>query len=153
MQNLNIKWVDQDEMPMDLLLLADPDEEVVFSYFMHADSYLGTMDGEIAGGFVLMQLWNTMFEIMNIAVYPAHQRKGIGVQLLRFAQQEAKRKGAKRLRICTADTSKHQVKLYEKVGFSITEIDKDYFIKVYEEPIFENGKQCVDRVVMEMDVM
>lgn len=74
------------------------------------------------------------------------QGKGIGKQLIRHAIAEAKAAGFHTVEIGTGNSSIQQLALYQKCGFRMTSIDHDFFLKHYDEPIFENGIQCMDMV-------
>jgi len=41
-----------------------------------------------------------------------------------------------------------QLKLYRKLGFNLTEIKKNFFLDHYTEPIFENGIQAKDMLIL-----
>ena len=71
---------------------------------------------------------NTL-EIINIAIDPNYQGKGYAKKLLKFAINNAKNKGFKHIEIGTANSSINQLALYQKVGFIINYIDKDFFLK------------------------
>jgi hypothetical protein len=38
----------------------------------------------------------------------------------------------------------YQLAFYQRHGFRVTSIDRDFFIKNYSEPIFEDGIQLFD---------
>ena len=57
-----------------------------------------------------------------------------------------KKKGYKKIEIGTGNSSLGQLALYQKCGFRITGIDIDFFIRCYQEEIFENGIQCRDMI-------
>ena len=40
---------------------------------------------------------------------------------------------------------------YQKLGFNMTEIRRDYFTQNYPEPIWENGIQCKHMIMFEYD--
>lgn len=46
----------------------------------------------------------------------------------------------------------YKLALYQKCGFRMTGIDKDFFVRHYEEAIFENGIQVVDMVRLSQDI-
>ncbi|HAA21381.1 MAG TPA: GNAT family N-acetyltransferase, partial [Cytophagales bacterium] len=79
----------------------------------------------------------------------AHQGKGWGTALLRHATQNAKRQGYQRLRIGTADASVAQQRLYSREGFLPEGRITDFFTTHYPEPLFDQGTQCRDMIVME----
>jgi ribosomal protein S18 acetylase RimI-like enzyme len=55
--------------------------------------------------------------IHGLAVAPAYQRRGIGRQLLEAAIEEARRRGAQRLRLRVLATNEEALRLYAAVGF------------------------------------
>lgn len=78
-------------------------------------------------------------ELVNIAVAKEKQGKGLGKQLVHHAKQNAKTQGYKTMEVGTGNSSISQLILYQKCGFRITGIDRDFFIRHYSEKIFENG--------------
>ena len=92
------------------------------------------------------------YEIKNIAVADDHQGRGHGRRLLAFAIDHVRARGARRLHIGTGNSSIGQLALYQKVGFRIVAIDRDFFTRHYPEPLHENGIPCRDmlRLVLEL---
>lgn len=80
---------------------------------------------------------------MNIAVSPAVQQHGVGTQLLGYVIEKVKESGAHRLEVGTG-TFGYQLTFYQRQGFRVDYIDKDFFLKNYPEPIIENGIQHKD---------
>lgn len=70
-------------------------------------------------------------EILDVAVAPALQRGGVGVRLLQWACDEAKRQCAAILRLEVRITSVPAITLYERFGFTRCGLRKAY----YEEGI------------------
>ncbi len=64
--------------------------------------------------------------------------------LLKDSFERATKRGFKEILIGTADIATKQLYLYQKVGFEIFDVKKDFFIEKYPEPIFENGVQLKD---------
>ncbi len=56
--------------------------------------------------------------IYRLAVSPHHQNRGIGALALRFAAEEAGKRGAKYLRLLVGDQNEPAIHLYRKCGFS-----------------------------------
>ncbi|OAB47027.1 GNAT family N-acetyltransferase [Paenibacillus antarcticus] len=130
--------------PMALLLLADPKEQAIQAYITRSKCYVQELDGKIVGTYVILPTRSYTIEIMNVAVEESLQGKGIGQQLIQHAIQTSKELGYSCIEIGTGNSSIPQLYLYQKCGFRIVGIDKDYFIRHYDEPIFENGLQCRD---------
>ena len=145
---INILRLDDiDQLPLDLLLLADPSQEQVMKYASNGECYVAvTRDEEVVGVYVLLQLDEQTAEIMNIAVAERKQGKGLGKKLILHALEGAKSLGVKKVEIGTGNSSIGQLALYQKCGFRITGIIENFFIQNYSEPIFENGIQCRDMV-------
>jgi aminoglycoside 6'-N-acetyltransferase I len=136
------------EIPYDLLLLADPSREMIDSFLPHSDLYLALDSGNVIGLVVLFPLDSDTAEIKNIAVKPEHQGKGIGKWLLENILSVAREKHFRRLIIGTANSMAR----YQKVGFKVYAVKKDFLIENYPEPIFENGIQASDMIMLECDL-
>ncbi len=138
--------------PWDLLLLADPSRSQVNQYLSKGHCYIAMLNDEIVGEYVLLQKTHTRFEIMNLAVTPKFQRQGIGLQLIKRALTEAKQRGATLVDIGTGNSSIAELKLYQRVGFNITHIEKGYFTAQYPRTIIENGITRKDKICLSINV-
>jgi ribosomal protein S18 acetylase RimI-like enzyme len=145
-----------EETPYDLLLLADPERDMVDGYlsgsqvFLVRDQSAPDQTGTPVGVLVLTPLAEGEWEIKNIAVREDRQGAGIGRQLLNFAVDEARRRGIQALEIGTGNSSLGQLALYQKCGFRVDRVEHDFFTRNYPEPIFENGIQCRDMIMLRM---
>ncbi|MCR9142663.1 MAG: GNAT family N-acetyltransferase [bacterium] len=109
-------------------------------------------DSDIVGLYVILETRPRTIEIMNVAVLPELQGQGIGKDLVRHAIERARTKGAKSIEIGTGNSSVGQLALYQKMGFRILGIDFDYFVRFYEEPLYENGIQVRDMIRLAQDL-
>mgnify|MGYP002553211527 FL=1 len=151
---MNIRLLNDDEQPpMNLLLLADPSKAMIGEYLHRGECYLSEEDGEIIGVYVLLPTRPGTIEIVNLAVEEGRQGMGIGKALVMDAIHRARSQGYKTLEIGTGNSSISQLALYQKCGFRITGIDRDFFIRHYEEKIFENGIPCLDMVRLSQDIL
>ncbi|MGE7183447.1 GNAT family N-acetyltransferase [Peribacillus sp. NPDC006672] len=132
--------------PMHLLLLADPSRELVKAYLESGTCFVAEMDKRIIGVYVLLQKGPELIEIMNIAVDERHHGRGIGRQLIGHAISYAREQGYKMMEIGTGNSSIGQLALYQKCGFRMIGIDRDFFNRHYSEAFYENGIQCQDMV-------
>jgi ribosomal protein S18 acetylase RimI-like enzyme len=147
MMNLRIRKLSHDEeVPLDLLLLADPSEKIIKSYFDRRRCYVAELDNEIVGIYVLLPTRPKTVEIVNVAVKEEKHGQGIGKLLVEHAVRIAKEAGNMTVEIGTGNSSIGQLALYQKCGFRITGIDQDFFTRHYEEVIVENGIQCRDMI-------
>ncbi|WP_405108883.1 GNAT family N-acetyltransferase [Paenibacillus sp. FSL K6-1217] len=141
-----------EQAPTELLLLADPSPKLVEDYVARGQCFIAEKDQQVVGVYVLLPTRPETAELVNIAVNEAFQSQGIGKQLVNHAIQEARRLGFKTLEIGTGNSSIGQLALYQKCGFRITGIDKDFFIRHYSEEIYENGMQVVDMIRLSQDL-
>lgn len=149
LNQLKIFPISAAKAPMFLLLEADPSEEKVKSYLKKSHCFVGELDEKIVGVFVLQPINEQIIELLNIAVDPKYQGKGIGEKLLHQAIETAKKLKAERLELGTG-TFGYQLAFYQKAGFRVDSIDKDFFLKNYTEPIFEKGIQHKDMLRLAM---
>lgn len=153
MNNIEIKKLyKNEEIPYELLYLADPSKEAVTDYIGRGTLYSAYIDNKVVGAYVILMTRPLTLEIMNIAVEELHQRKGIGKVLINHAINTSKDLNAKVLEIGTGNSSIYQLAFYQKCGFRITGIDKDFFKKHYKETIIENGIECIDMIRLSMDL-
>ncbi len=138
----------QDSVPYDLLLLADPSRRMVDEYLEKSEVFVAIEAGETLGVLVLYPLTNDTVEIKNLAVKPECQGQGIGSNLINEAVKHATIKKYKTVFIGTANSSLRQLSLYQKLGFKITGVKHDFFIQHYAEPIFEEGMQARHMIVL-----
>ncbi len=151
MTELQIQKVSQPNVPWDLLLLADPSRKHVQAYLKTGDCYAAFLDEQMVGIFVLLWIDSTTMELMNIAVSENFQGQGIGKRLFAEAKHVAKTEGALRLELGTGNSSLDQLAFYQKAGFRISGVIRDFFVKNYPEEIIENGIPCRDMVRLELE--
>lgn len=128
---------------MDLLLLADPSEEKIRSYLPGSRCFVATCGAMVVGACVVQPRGADTHELMSIAVHPAHQKSGYGTALLQWVIACYRDSGAHRLEVGTG-TFGYQLAFYQRQGFRVTSIDRDFFVTHYPEPVFENGIQLLD---------
>lgn len=153
MSNINIKRVvEYIEIPYELLYLADPSKESINDYISRGNLYVASIGNEVVGAYVILKTRPLTAEIMNISVNEAYQKKGIGKVLIEHAISTSKNLNIKTLEVGTGNSSIDQLAFYQKCGFRIVGVDKDFFKKHYNEKIIENGIECVDMIRMSMDL-
>jgi len=149
MENFTFGLLNPDsEIPYHLLLLADETKEAIDRYIFNADLYLLHDGTENIAVMALCKISDTELEIKNIAVIESYRSKGIGSILMNKAKEIAKENHYKILTVGTSDTGFQQIRFYEKNGFIKSGVLKDFFIENYPDPIYENGLQMRDMVVL-----
>lgn len=129
-----------------LLLSADPSREIVDSYLKRAHKFELTSGKVLLGVVLLLDTRPETVEIVNIAVDESHQNHGYGEKLVRFACDWAKQQHYHTITIGTGSTSFAQLYLYQKCGFRVINIDRDFFVDNYEKPIIENKLVLKDMI-------
>jgi len=147
MESVEIRKIeDKTTLPWDLLLSADPSRKMVESYINNSDIYTASIGEKVVGEYVLTKIDDDFIELKNIAVDEKHQGMGIGKLLVLDAIKKAQEQGFRIIEVGTGNPSFSQLALYQKCGFRIVGIEKDFFSKNYEQEIIENGIKCVDMV-------
>lgn len=136
----------QEKPPMDLLLSADPSKKLIEHYLENGQCFVAKIKTDIVGVYVLLQTKSHTVELKNIAVAVDQQGKGIGKQLIFNAIDNAINQEYQEIEVGTGNSSIGQLALYQKCGFRIIGIEKDFFVKNYSEKIIENGIQCRDMI-------
>lgn len=137
------------EIPYELLLLADETVEAINQYIFKCDIYLLHDGTENIAVMALYKNSDTELEIKNIAVIESNRNKGIGSILINKAKEIARESRYEILSVGTSDTGFEQIRFYERNGFVKKGIRKDFFIENYSLPIFENGLQMRDMIILE----
>ncbi|MEX8194046.1 GNAT family N-acetyltransferase [Comamonas guangdongensis] len=149
------------EAPWPLLLLADPSREKVRRYLQGSICFAARQTanftpsglGALIGVCVLhprddgLQTW----ELMNMAVAPAWQRNGIGSALLHRAIREMRERGVRQLEVGTGSFG-DQLLFYQRLGFRVTDIDRDFFLLNYTTPLWERGVQLKDMLRLTLEL-
>jgi len=148
-----IRQLSRDEqIPYDLLLLADETVEAINKYIFDSDIYVLEQGKRIIGVYALQVINKNEIEIKNVAVATDYQGQGIGRLLLRDSALRAKRNGFKTLIIGTGDAATRQLRLYQKEGFKVFDIKKANFVYNYPEPIYENGIRLRDMIMLKKEL-
>lgn len=138
----------EEPLPYDLLLLADETREAIDRYIHNSELYVLEQENEMIGVYALYPISAQEIEIKNIAIRTSCQGRGLGKLLLADAAFRAKAKGYNTLLIGTADAAPGPLYLYQKVGFKIYAIKENFFINNYPAPIYEEGVQLKDMVML-----
>lgn len=138
--------MDPNQLPLALLLEADPAEQRIAAYLPGAWGFAalaGNSGNEVVGACVAGLVGEQTAEIFNITVAPNRQQQGIGSGLLRFVLASLAEKGVRRVELGTGSFG-HQLTYYQRHGFRVHAIVKDHFLIHYPEPLMEHGIQHKD---------
>ena len=87
---MEFEIVKTDTPDRSLLLLADESEESVADYADRGTTYAACQSGQLLGQYVLLHTRPFTAEVVNIAVAPEYQRRGIATTLLQHAVRTAR---------------------------------------------------------------
>ncbi|EIV8651448.1 GNAT family N-acetyltransferase [Vibrio parahaemolyticus] len=140
MQYIEVK---RSQIPRDLLLEADPSEASISSYLSDSWCFAALDNGRVLAACIVKPQTNSLAEIFNASVYPKLQGQGVGSELLKSVLSQLSSQGISRVELGTG-TFGYQLTYYQRLGFRVDSIVKDYFLLNYPEPIYENGIQHKD---------
>jgi N-acetylglutamate synthase-like GNAT family acetyltransferase len=113
--------------------------------------YRADEDGVLIGA-ATMQWRGDPCEIMELAVVPDRRGRGIGRSIVALLVDEARRREKTAVLVGTANSSIDNIAFYQKCGFRMDQVRKDYFW-YYREPVYEHGIQIRDMLVFRYDLI
>ncbi len=133
-------------------MLADPSKQMIEEYLSDGKLYAAAWEDTVVGVFVLLPHGNNEWELKNIAVAEEWHGKGVGKALIAEAIEAARSEGATYLEVGTGNSSINQLAFYQKSGFRMQRIAKNYYTLNYPDPIMENGIECRDMIVLSVEL-
>lgn len=152
-ENIQISQINKEEIPYDLLLLSDDTIEAIDKNLDGGELFVAKIEDRVEAAFILKVIETDTIEIKNIAVSENKQGKGIGTVLLDFIISKSIDENLKKLIVGTCDLCFKEIEFYKKSGFEITGVRTNFFIDNYEKPIYENGRQIKDMVMLSIDLL
>ena len=131
---------------LDLLLLADEQEDMVDRYLERGTMYVLEDDG-VKAECVVTDEGNGILELKNIAVEPDFHGRGYGKALVEFLIRTYAGQYVT-MQVGTGD-SPSTIPFYESCGFCRHHLVKNFFTDHYDHPIYEGGVQLVDMVYLQ----
>ena len=141
-----IEVTDHKKQYLDLLLLADEQEDMIDRYLDRGTMYV-LDDNGVKCECVVTDEGNGVLEIKNIATVPECQGKGYAKALIDFVVQKYKEHYTV-LQVGTGD-SPLTIPFYERCGFVRIHSIPNFFTDNYDHPIFECGVQLVDMIYLQ----
>lgn len=123
---------------LDLLLLADPCEEMIDRY-IDGEMFVLFEGNEAVCECVMHEREDGQIELKNLATQPEKQRRGYASALVReMFRIYAGRYRKMYVGTCGAES------FYTSLGFTYAYTDEGFFTLNYPEPVIDNGVQCID---------
>ena len=140
---LILKEVSADQIPIALLLEGDPMIDSIKTYLNTSNCYAAIVKGQVVGACITQQISPKTVELFNISISPDQQQQGIGSRLLAFVLEELTDNDMNTIALGTGSFG-YQLAFYQRFGFRVESIIKDFFLERYSEPIYEDGIQHKD---------
>jgi ribosomal protein S18 acetylase RimI-like enzyme len=136
-----------------MLLEADENEERIRTVLLDpaCTAYAFWLDGQLAGAAVVRWEEKDPSEILYIEVAAALRGRGYGKQIIQALQNELPRYGGHSLLVGTANASLENIAFYQKCGFRMYEVRRDYFAYI-QPPVLEHGIPIRDMLVLRYDL-
>ena len=143
------KEKDNKEQYMDLLLDADPSQDMINSYLKNGELFVLTYKDDVARVAVVTKIDEDTIELKNIATKEEFRGQGYGKKMLKYLVDNYKQKYDKML----VGTSENNIPFYFKQGFDKYEKTiKNYFIDNYNEEIWDGDLHCIDMYYYSKDL-
>ena len=136
-----------------MLLDADEGEERIRAVLLDptCTAYACWLDSQLAGATVVRWQKKDPCEILYIEVAAALRGRGYGKQIMQALQDEMRSRGGRSLLVGTANAALENIAFYQKCGFRMYEIRRDYFAYI-QPPVLEHGIVLRDMLVLRYDL-
>lgn len=131
---------------IDLLLLADPDIDIINSYIDDGDLFVLFNNDIAVTAAIVTKIDDNTCELKNIATYEAYQGHGFGKKLIKYIFEYYKNQ-YENIIVGTGNSSISNIAFYKSLGFNYDSTLENFFVDNYPEPIFEDGIQCKDMLL------
>lgn len=131
---------------IDMLLLADPEMEMIEKYLDSSEVFVLYDQGEPKTIAAITLFKNGKCELKNIATKEEERGKGYGRYMIHFLCEHY----SSQYDIMYVGTGNcaNTIGFYESCGFVNSHIIANYFVDRYRDPIYENGKRLTDMVYL-----
>lgn len=144
------KIINNKKQFLDLLLLADEQEDMIDKYLPDGDLF-ALYDSDLKSVCVVLPLDSKTCELKNIATYREYQGKGYGRTLIGFIAGHYK-DIYRTMLVGTGDVTAI-LSFYESCGFEQSHRIKNFFTDNYNHPIFEGDIQLIDMIYLKKDLL
>ena len=137
------------EQYMDLLLIADEQENMIKKYLDRGDLF-ALYDDDLKTVSVVTKENDDTYEIKNIATYEKYRGKGYGGSMIKYIIQHYENR-CKVLIVGTGENEKI-LSFYKNLGFTYSHTIKNFFTDNYDHVMIEDGVQLRDMVYLKMEI-
>jgi GNAT superfamily N-acetyltransferase len=151
------KIINNKKQFLDLLLLADEQEDMIDKYLPDGDLFalydgdlFALYDGDLKSVCVVLPLDSETCELKNIATYPEFQGKGYGRTLIGFIADYYK--DIYHTMLVGTGEVPAILSFYESCGFEKSHRIKNFFTDNYDHPMFEGDIELVDMIYLKKNL-
>lgn len=133
---------------------ADDSESQIASYMELGELLVAITDSAIVGEALVTPIDEAgTFELKSLAVIESHRSKGIGAALVDAVAAHCRHRSGRRLVVATAAASIPALKFYQRLGFRIHQVIRDFYSaeKGYR-PLELDGIPLRDEVILDRDI-
>jgi ribosomal protein S18 acetylase RimI-like enzyme len=119
------------------------------------DLYVYTRkDAGVVGIVLAIPIDSEVVEFKAVAINEASQRRGIGTRMLMESLAQLRTRGYKRVIVGTANAAIGQLAFYQKAGFRMLRIERDFFSpdRGYGAMMMDSGIRLRDMVWMDLSL-
>jgi GNAT superfamily N-acetyltransferase len=143
------KFVENKKRFLELLLLADEQENMIDKYLPGGDLF-ALFDDDLKSVCVVIPLNSSTCELKNIATFEKYQGKGYGKALISYICAYYK-KEFKTMLVGTGETPE-MLRFYEGCGFEKSHRVKNFFTDNYDHPMFDGDIQLIDMIYLKKEL-
>ena len=135
-----------------LLRLADDSADQIRGYYQQGDLYVLDAADDVPLGVVLaIAQGDGATELKAVAVEATRQGRGIGRRLLATVLADLRARGVRSVVVGTASAGVGELAFYQKSGFRLRDIERDYFTPArgYPDDLQDDGIPVRDMVWMD----
>lgn len=136
---------------LDLLLLADEQEDMVDRYLGRGDMYVLFHKDEPVAQCVVTDEGEGLLELKSLSVDPRFQGRGLGGAMISYIERRY-RSSHSVLQVGTGDVPS-TVGFYKHCGFTPSHRVADFFIDNYDHEIIEDDRRLVDMVYLKKSLV
>ena len=93
--------------------------ERIAEYYRHGGFWVAIEADALVGTFGLEPAGPRAMELRRMYVAPSARRRGVGRAMLRYAEEETRRRGCDKLKLSTAQIQKEAIALYKRAGYRL----------------------------------
>ena len=126
---------------MDLLLNADPDENIVRKYLKEGELYIGLIENKVVCEVIITKVDKDTCELKNIATEKEYRGRGYASELIKYVFNTYKLQYKRMI----VGTTENMIPFYVLNGFTkYHHTIKNFFVDNYKEEIWDGDLHCID---------